>query len=370
MARSDPTDFVIEILEGPRAGQKVVLAGRELPFRAGGGGSISFGVEARVKTTWYAGNPVASQQIIGRKLLPTTINGIWKEHFIGLDRPIGLAELMEELVGTGVQLLVSWSTIIRTGIARSFSYKPGMPTGGLGDLGWELTFEWNGDGVPTPAALEFSSPFDVGTFAANLAGAAASLSETLETLIAVADPTPTFDAEVPAALEAAADAEAAIARAEEATVRGALTAEVDRTVATVVIAEAEASAADARAAADTVAALSIGAIVSSDDADRVAMACLRVAAIVEASVELAAGSIRLRDEVEAVARPALALRVPAVPGTDLRAYATRFYGDPDLWSRLAEANGLTDSLVPEGLDALLIPDRLDGLASDARSSST
>ena len=369
VARSDPTDLVIEVLEGPRAGQKIALTGRELPYRAGGGGSVSFGVELRVKTTWYAGNPVASQQVIGRKLLPTTFNGVWKEHFIGIDRPIGLAELMEELVSTGVQLLVSWSTIIRTGVARTFTYKPGVPTGGLGDLGWDLVFEWNGDGVPAPQALEFASPFDIGTFASNLVGAATTLSDTLEALVDVATPGPMFEAEIPVATADAVEAQEAVQRAADATVKGALLAEIDRTVSALVIAEGEAAAAAAKSAADTVAALSIGAIVDSDDADRVVLARLSVVDILEAAVALATDAIELRDQTEAVARPSVALRIPAVAGTDLRTYAARYYGDPDLWSRLARANGLTDSRVPEGLTELLIPDRLDGLASDARSSA-
>lgn len=374
MSRSDPTDFVIEILEGPFAGQLITLTGREMPYRSAGGGSIEFSGELNVKTTWYPGNPIASQQRLGRKLNPTTINGQWKEHFIGVDRPITLVERFESLRDSGVQLLVSWSTVIRTGVLQKFVWKPGVPTGGLSDIGWEATFAWNGDGVPRPPPSAFTSPFDAVTSIARVVGSVQTLSGAIEALvdigksISVGGSSPMFDAEMPEINEATLAAVEAATRVEAAMKQAATLAEVDRTIAALAIADGEKAAQEAVQVADLVAALSIGALTGSDDADVVVLAQYAKSDVMEASNDVASRCIGFRDQVELVVRAPVARRVPAVEGTDLRQYASKYYGNPDVWVALAEANGLWDSLVPAGVDEIIIPERLDGTASDRRFS--
>ena len=68
----EPTDFRIIPLEG---GLPVIsLAGFMLPFRG-----VSFPTEQRIKTTYYPGNPQASQTVVGPTLPNTTVVGRWMD---------------------------------------------------------------------------------------------------------------------------------------------------------------------------------------------------------------------------------------------------------------------------------------------------
>jgi hypothetical protein len=144
---SQATGFSIKILEGPLAGTNIFLDGRALPYEG-----VGFGRQQRVKTTWYTGNRVATQQKMGSTLKNTVIHGMWKDVFLGDGKARALVRTFEDLVDTAVDVEVAWGmglddqggttgeTIVRRGIVKSIDPKYERPQ----DIEWEIEFEWSG----------------------------------------------------------------------------------------------------------------------------------------------------------------------------------------------------------------------------------
>jgi hypothetical protein len=142
----------------------ITLTGRSMPYSA-----VDWAVEQRVKTTWYPGNPVASQQVLGGQEQPTVMKGTWKDRFItnsfqiiGID--IGTAEnavlLFHEICRSGVPLRVQWLSEVRKGILTRFTPTWLRAT----DCEWEMEFTWgsrNDEVAPRGATLAEDSPFDL-----------------------------------------------------------------------------------------------------------------------------------------------------------------------------------------------------------------
>ncbi len=359
MARSDQTEYVFEVLEGTAAGRTIPLVGRSAPYRAGAGGSISYGRTMRSKLTWFPGNPVASQQIIGPILKPTPINGVWKERYLGTDAAIDLVELFEELLDTGVQVRVSWQTIERQGIVKDFTWHPGDPTGGLSDIRWEMILEWNSAGIPPPRTVgESDATLRDGLVRA--AGAVASLGQSIErfaegigTFVGVAK---TSFQKVKAELEDLVEtltqpletlAFTAASLGDEFVIPARL---VEDASAAVGIAQ-ETSALTAEVVAD----IFPGSVMDDDGLESVLGDALARATLVDAAFDAVEELHEQRLRLEGLARPEASTTITPVAGSDLRAVALKFYGDADLWRRVATANGLEGSLIPDDLDVLVIP---------------
>jgi hypothetical protein len=360
VARSDTTDFLVEVIEGPRAGEVIALAGRSLPYRAGQGGSISFGGTQRTKLVWYPGNPVATQLVFGQTLEPTTINGVWRERYLGEDEPIRLVELFEELRMAGVQLLVSWETIVRTGLIKSFKWVPGEPTGGLTDIGWECVFEWNGDGRPAPRKVG-------GAAAGSLRDLVTALASTLNdlrlgvgaislnfgtlfsALSLIFAPTARDSDDINDALFGAFDSlvnsASRMATEERLPLRYAQ----------------DASSAAGRAAegaadfGDLFGNLASGVAVATDDPVEHVLFELDRRLLVERTFDVIEQSYAARLRLDEMIQPSPYRRVRPAHGTDLRALALTYYGDADQWARIARANGLTTSRIPDDVNEIVIP---------------
>jgi len=359
MARSDPTAWVVEVLEGPAAGATVELNGRELPYRSAQGGTISFGKTQRTKQTWYQGNPVASQQIIGPILKPTAINGVWKERYIGTDRPIDLVELFEELLDTGVQVRISWSTIERVGIVKDFTWYPGDPIGGLGDIRWEMIFEWNqavpaiprrvGDGQPAVRDL---------------------LADAANKLVILGDGIEAFSSGVGTFVGQAKQSYESIDRAFS-TFTEALESPLDIQSSTAarmgdepnlparLLEDASSAAGSAQETSGRIA-LFTGSIfpgntVVSDNFEDILEESLSRYEIIDNCYDSMESQFDTRVRLEEIVRPDEFTTIPAFVGGDLREVAIQFYGDADLWDRIAKQNGLDTSLIPDDVEELVIP---------------
>ena len=63
----------------------------------------------------------------------------------------------------------------------------------------------------------------------------------------------------------------------------------------------------------------------------------------------------LRLRLEEIVRPEAFTTITPVPGSDLRIVAIEFYGDADLWPRIAKQNGLETSAIPDDVEVLVIP---------------
>lgn len=63
--------------QGVPGARRITLKGRAMPYQG-----VEWGGEQRHKTTYYPGNPVASQQLLGPLEGPTTMEGTWKDRFM------------------------------------------------------------------------------------------------------------------------------------------------------------------------------------------------------------------------------------------------------------------------------------------------
>jgi predicted Zn-dependent protease len=77
-----------------------------------------------------------------------------------------------------------------------------------------------------------------------------------------------------------------------------------------------------------------------------------------------------RVQLEEIIRPEEFQVVTAQPGTDLRKLAIQFYGTADNWDRIAKQNGLVSSVVPDGIEEIIIPLILSDSTDPKRSGCT
>lgn len=360
MARSEQTPLVVDVLEGPAAGASIALVGREMPYRSGNGGSVSYEEELRTKITWYPGNRTGSHHIGGPKLAPTTFNGVWKERYLGEDRPIDLVEMFTELLEQGCQVRVSWQTIVRQGVVKRVKMTPGLPVGGLGDLGWEITFEWSKGDLPTYIPQSSAGTLSFRDAMVNAATLVADVIDAVEGYVSVAG----FFVGTASALFASvassfSSAEEELAptisqQAQASSDSGDVSALPTRTAE---LASTAAGAAIAGAAdvADIAAAASPARTTVDDGLEAILGDATSRYAIIEKSYAAIDAQFELRTRLEAQLKPPQFARLTPVGGQDFRELANRYYGDADLWKRIATVNGVDTSVVPDDLDYILIP---------------
>ena len=138
----------------------IPLEGNYAPIKLTGGGlpykGTTFPREQRGKTTYYPGNPVATQTVTGPTRPPTTMTGRWMDFDLGeggaraLDQQIGI------LCDKGIPVEVRWGgralsngdedpAIVQRG--RISKYEPKYNR--AQDIEWSITFEWRGDTLQT-----------------------------------------------------------------------------------------------------------------------------------------------------------------------------------------------------------------------------
>lgn len=361
MARSDPTEFVVEVLEGPLSGESIRLNGRMKPYRAGAGGSISFGKVARTKLTWYPGNRKASQQNLGAILPPTTINGIWKERYLGGDVPISLVELFEQLVETQVQVRVYWETVERQGEVKQINWAPGDPVGGIGDIRWEIVFEWNAADTRIRRSRALGdtnlSLRDGLTRAANAIGTLGNLITDLvtNTRLFVGSVNVAFGAAERTYEDILEDLEPSLTTLAQTA--GMMADEPSLPARHVEEASTAAGSVEvtAKQACEVTSGLFPAATTVGDSIEVILEDYLARHEVVEEGLKTEYEVFEQRVRLEDIIRPDTYLKVPALVGGDLREFAIRYYGDADKWDRIAKQNDLETSLIPDDLEELVIP---------------
>lgn len=366
-APAQPTDttIVFEVLEGPEAGRRIVLSGRKMPTRGSSGGTVSYEAEQHTVLTWYPGNPVASQQVLGARELPTQFNGVWSDRYLGPGQAKALSEAFFRILRTGVQVLVVWDVFVRQGLVRKFKITPGTPTGGSGDLGWEMTCEWNR--AVDRAAPALFPDFDLQTNVVVSSEAIARYKAEVEEK--TSDITYQFGM---ASQSLSAAVAGIVVDLEELGRLSEQLADVGARLADSMVAK-EVEAAIALSGASLVRAAALGAtfgdlfhgtVSPSDSMAAVVGVALLRADVVDASVEVIDRSWSVQSQAEKIARPQVYATIVAVPGSDLRRVAIRYYGDADLWSRIAKANGLESSIVPAGIREIVVPLDLNSSMDD------
>lgn len=150
-------EFRVTELNGQR--RTIVLLGRALPYRP-----AAWGGKQRTKLTWYQGNPVATQQVLGPEESTSTFNGAWKDRFVqrqielnGDWQAITSAEqavlLFEDMRRSGSTVRVQWGSVVRTGVLVSFTAKWDR----LQDVEWEAEFEWSSVGQQRARVVRLST---------------------------------------------------------------------------------------------------------------------------------------------------------------------------------------------------------------------
>jgi len=150
----------LTIVETAGMQRGVRLQGRAGPFKG-----VEFGGSMRAEITHYAGNPIASIQVLGAEEAPTTFKGKWKRRYFAANEFItdpmeaefivvdaqGMRTLVQvpDMVAyvdsirrAGQLLEVNWAEILRVGILKKFTptFMSRM------EVEWEMEFEWISQG--------------------------------------------------------------------------------------------------------------------------------------------------------------------------------------------------------------------------------
>ena len=173
--RSDEREGTSVVFESTSKGtpiQRVELRGRALPYR-----KVAWGVTQKVNTTYYPGNPVASQQVLGPEESPTVMKGIWKALYLtGHDggaptvlknntsagnQPSDIVDLFQLMCRSGIVWRVTWLSEVRKGVMTKFTPTWIRQT----DCEWEIDFEWSSrddeDNIPLKSKGDKDSSLDL-----------------------------------------------------------------------------------------------------------------------------------------------------------------------------------------------------------------
>ena len=162
----------IEILDGLLKGEIIKLEGRAMPYKG-----VGWETEQRIKTTYYPGNPVATQQVFGPIEKNTIFTGMWKDRFLGNGMARALVNTFRDLVRTASPVEVTWgmgvaeyeiqgitgpiltigNSIIRRGLVKRISPKFDRAQ----DINWEMEFEWSGADDPISAIVISAGHIDL-----------------------------------------------------------------------------------------------------------------------------------------------------------------------------------------------------------------
>jgi len=349
---SPASGFIIEELSGNK--RTILLTDRALPYRP-----LSLSGTMRVQITRYAGNPVATSQVLGAQEEPTSITGFWKDRFLQgstfaqIDNvPVAnvreLVTIVDDVRRKGQLVEVRWDEQTRQGQLVRFDQKWHNPH----DVEWEIQFEWisQGEANPPPAG---NLP--------DLSDLAAELIAVSQTTASVSPPS-LLDRVAQFAVDMQVLQEAIIATADEArqvvintvnAVSPPLTA-ASRTLAVLDTARREAQGLMDFAQQDV--SRSIVQQPAADVSFGKTLACsLYLARARQAAKATRATAVNRGVDLQATtgARSSV-ISVRVRDGENLRSISTRVYGNQDGWRRIAQFNGLVTSDVPAGT-LVLVP---------------
>jgi hypothetical protein len=152
-----PTAFLIIPLDNSQLNNGtplsiVALRATALPYHG-----VEFPTEQRIKTTYYPGNPQASQTVVGPTLPNTTIGGRWMDLSLTDGGARILVQQIEFMAQHAVPVEVQWGgrsfgadtsqpddpAIVRRGLIKKFNPKYTR----LENIEWTIEFEWSGADV-------------------------------------------------------------------------------------------------------------------------------------------------------------------------------------------------------------------------------
>lgn len=335
------------------------LQGRSLPYRP-----VSWTGTQRMKTSWYPGNPEATQQVLGPKEEPTEVEGWLRSRYLAtgtdqdqgdpailkeggsitkLDTPEKVRDVLDSMRHSGQPLRVSWGGIIRIGRIQ----KAEFPHDRLEDIGYKLMFEWKSRGQKV-ARANASRRFPETSLLESLFDAVADAINAIESVLN------TIDVVKENIILGARAVQAAVSRVAALVDRigGAITAPLDITQA--LIATFVNIRATIRNTSNGIASIPAEFMSTSDDVDQI-LESFNSIQLARFEMELVgADSYRQEQARLATIKPMYLDVVVGREGQSLRDLARRYYGDPDAWEIIADANGL-DGAILEGGEILIIP---------------
>lgn len=335
-----------------QAGQLIQLSGRSAPFKG-----LAFEVEQRISTTWYPGNPVATQQAMGPTEKNTTINGRWSDRYLGDTQAQQLVDRLELLCRLAVPVEVSWGAglvdtqvlgtpIVRQGLIRRFKHS--YMDSGIQDITWELEFEWRGRGAQQAAPVSVGAPVqqpDLQILASQLDDSADLLSTFVDsTRVQMFKLPPDLDAAITQKTDSLRNLNQGLTNlSTQVTATPQLTAQrlgnivslMTQTVVTV------------RDAVTNMEQVPLHLLEVRDDALSLLGLLAGVLRTKKALQDLAGSAAQGRDAAAAASHTGVLAEVLAPAGVDLRDLALQFYGDPDQWYAIAHYNGIVGSRVPD-----------------------
>ena len=350
--------FTITVLEGELANQVIVsgeapgvipLRGAEMPYRP-----ISYTGKQRVKTTWYAGNPVATQQVIGPTEEPTRVSGTWKDVKLGAGRARQLVDIFDDIRRRGVSVEVSWGDgldssgsltagpLVRVGVITESKWSPDRPQ----DWRWELEFTWRGqvDSGGTAPVFDATTPTSGFTDAVDALEDATSNAQSLMDVVQTIFGLPyAVLAQVNAALE---NVTVASTRIDQATAAISAAQGLSSSVARSVSSAASLGLQSLIDLETTILSIRPTDLLPSDDALGYVVLkdqLLQLLGVISDSKEKAYDAAQA---AQAQVDPDVIAEVRVAAGVDLRDLAFKYYGDPDSWWTIAEFNDLDSSAVP------------------------
>jgi hypothetical protein len=338
-----------------QAGQILELAGRSGPFKG-----LKFSVEQQVKTTWYPGNPTATQQAMGPVEKNTTINGVWRDRYLGDRAAQQLVDQAELLCRLAVPIEVSWGAgyvdgqvigrpIVRTGLLKRFDHS--YNESGSQDITWEMEFEWRGRGE------DHASPVSVGppVQQPDLQIIASQMEDAKDLFAQFADASRTQLFGLPPDLEASLEAkqtsldnlnQGLTNMAVSVTGQPQLTAERLG----LVVATLTQSVSIIMQGVDDMTKVPLHLLEVRDDGLDLLGLLATMLRTKRQLGQLAGEAAQARDAAAAANHTGVLVEVQAPAGVDLRDLALQYYGDPDQWYAIAHYNGLVGSRVPNNPD--------------------
>jgi hypothetical protein len=377
-----PPLSTIELQRGQAPGI-ISLTGRALPYRP-----IIFSGKQRVKTTWYPGNPNATQQVMGPTEDPTTLNGMWKDRFLGDGQARALGVLFDNIRRSGSEIEMTWGAgvlggivfgpqITRRGLISNAEFTFDRPQ----DVAFKLTFDWSGRGEQVAPPI----------FAVGVENPREGLNQIISKLAVLTDTVSDFSraahTRVVGLSQTVEDTTAAVGNRiidvtraiDTATATGSTITNIPRTIVERgidVSLQAVQVGRNLRAASEEIEALTYA--VRDEALELLGFKTSQIAiAAASSDTEETASNVatgltgQLFPEVIAEARPPI--------GTDLRDLAQEHYGDPDLWYIIAVYNGIVGSRVPDlpsgasdnpfATRPISIPRRIVGVLGDIRKGA-
>jgi hypothetical protein len=386
--------FIIRVLEGPLSSQPlqagkdpgvIELAGRSLPARG-----LAFEGRQRIKTRFYAGNTVATQQVTGPVLEPTTMNGVWHDKHLGNGMALALCLLFNRIMRTASPLEISWSGIIRRGLLKTWKFTPER----VEDIAWEGLFEWSSEGeqpAPLITSTGVANPreglravFDAATDAVNVLQSYQTdpISRVVNfpqrVLAAMDDATATIFDRLEQ-LELAVNVATTVANLPREVLERGIS--LSKSIATT-LQDVEDALLDPfldledPGTSGTWVGLKALAYAVKDDSVGLLDHWTQKYALLHAAQVGRETCINTASELEGQLYPDAIAEERPPAGSDLRDLAKKYYGDGDLWFMIAQYNGLTSSAVPPLPDGpsdnpartIKIPRRQQGELADLRKA--